>query len=174
MEYTCIYEALPNKLLTLPFILISAAALLLAIYSIVNWTNNSTGGKIGMCSAFMILLIIIGSMVYTYCSSYTVWYTYENSECLVAEGVIEDYISGTKTMTTYPEEMQPFPDRFTVSGVDFLVSPTPARGYGYTMRQYDGGVLRNGLHCKIFYVPYKGENVIMKILIEQQTVPQVG
>ena len=39
----------------------------------------------------------------------------------------------------------------------FIVSDSPSTGYGYILRQYDGGLLRNGLHCKIFYVPYKFE-----------------
>lgn len=158
MGYTCIYEALPNKLITLPFVLLTLAELFLGIYSAINWKKNNVSGKIGMCIIFVLLLFVIICMVYNYCSSYIIWNTYKNDDCFVAEGVIENYVVGT-------DEKLAYPDRFTVSDIYFIVSNSPASGYGYTLRQYDGGVLRDGLYCKIFYIPYKNENVIMKILI---------
>jgi len=130
----------------------------LAIYSAINWKKNDIGGKVGMCIVFILMLFIIACMIYNYCSSYRIWTAYKNDDYLVAEGMIENYAAGT-------EEKLSYPDRFTINGVRFIVSDSPSSGYGYTMRQYDGGVLRNGLYCKIIYVPYKGENVIMKVQI---------
>lgn len=163
MEYTCIYEAAPNNLFTLPFIVLSAIELFLLIYSIVNWKKNNVSGKVGMCIVLILLLLVICSMIYNYCSSFVIWHTYENNNCLVVEGKIEEYVRGT-------DEKISFPDRFKVNDIPFIVSSAPPRGYGYTMRQYDGGILRNDIRCKIFYVPYKGENIIMKILVEQHDV----
>ena len=163
MEYTCIYEATPNKLFTLPFIVLSATALFLLIYSAVNWKKNNVSGKVGMFIVFIMLLLVVCILIYNYCSSYAIWNTYEDGNCLVVEGIIEDYVDGT-------EEKISFPDRFKVNDIPFIISNSPSRGYGYTIRQYDGGILQNGMYCKIFYVPFRNENIIMKILIEQHDI----
>lgn len=159
MEYTCIYEALPNSLVSLPFILLCVLEFCVAIYGIINWKTNAVSGKICICLVFILLIMFISVTIYNYFDSDTIWETYQNGDCLVAEGIIEDYKVGNEGR----------PDRFTVNGVDFAVSNSSATGYGYTMRQDSGGVLRNGQYCKIFYVPYKYENVIMKILLVQES-----
>lgn len=166
MEYTCIYEAAPNKLITLPFVVLSVIELFLLIYSVVNWKKNNIGGKIGLCIVLSLLLLVICSLIYNYCSSYAIWSAYEDGDYFVAEGIIEDYVDGT-------EEKISFPDRFKINDTPFIISNSPSSGYGYTIRQSDGGILENSMHCKIFYVPFKNENIIMKILVEQQNIKQL-
>lgn len=156
MEYTCIYEALPNSLITPPFLLFLAAEFLLVFYSVTHWQKNNLSGKIGVCIVCLLLLVVIASTVYTYSSSLPIWEAYKNGNGLVAEGAIEDYTAGTNERGDYS-------DTFTVNGVDFIVTDSPPFGYGYPIRQCDGGVLRGGHYCKIVYVPHNGVNVIMKI-----------
>ena len=162
MEYICIYEALPNSLFSLPFVILCVFELILTIYTIATWGNNENSTKIGMLIALFVLLIMIVSTIYGYCSSQTIWDNYKSGDYHTVEGTIEDYEVGT-------EEKLAYPDRFTVNGVHFIIAEHPYTGYGYSKRQYDGGSLRNGLYCKICYIPYGVENVIMKLEIVQNT-----
>lgn len=160
MEYVCIYEALPNNLFSTPFVILSVIELILTIDTIVNWRNNKNSGKIGMLIVLFVPFIIIVSTIYSYCSSQMIWDNYKSGNYYTVEGKIEDYEIGTKEKLAYP-------DRFTVNGVHFIIAESPSTGYGYSKRQYDGGSLRNGLYCKIYYIPYRFENVIMKLEIVQ-------
>ena len=156
MVYTCIYEALPNKLFTVTFIILSLLELTVLVYAIFNWKNNNSGGKFGMCLVAVLLFLVIGSTIYTYFSTKVLWQTYKDGNCVVTEGLIEDYTEETT-------EASELPDRFIVNDVEFIVSNSPSTGYGYPLRHRDGGLLQNGMYCRIYYIPYRFENIIMKI-----------
>lgn len=83
---------------------------------------------------------------------------YRNEEYIVVEGIVENYEIGTN-------EKASFPDRFTINGIPFIISNNPHTGYGYTLRHIDGGVVETGTVCKIYYIPYKDENIIMALYI---------
>lgn len=161
MECITIYEALPNHLVTFPFVIAVALEILLIVFVVVNWKNNSIGTRIGMCIIGVFLFMIIFTIIYNYCSAQFIWNDYKKGQYQIVEGVIEKYEVGT-------DEKIAFPDRFTVSGKEFIVSNQPAFGYGYSLRQYDGGVLCDGLKCTIYYIPYRFENIIMKIMISKE------
>ena len=113
-----------------------------------------------MLIVLFVLFIIIVSTIYSYFVSQRIWDNYKSGDYHTVEGTIEDYEIGTKEKLAYP-------DRFTVNGVHFIIAESTSTGYGYSKRQYDGGSLRNGLYCKIYYIPYRFENVIMKLEIVQ-------
>lgn len=158
MEYSIIYEASHNHLITTPFIIAVVLEILLTIYAAVNWKHNSASGKIGMCIVGMFLFMIISVTIVKYCSTQSIWKDYKNGDYQIAEGIIENYEVGT-------DQKISFPDRFSIGGTEFIISDQPSSGYGYSLRQYDGGILCNGLRCTIYYIPYGYENVIMKIMI---------
>lgn len=160
MEYTCLYEAPSSRLITFPFIVILVIELIVITYSVINWKKNTISGKIGMVLVSTFLLGIIGATLYDHFSSNTIWKTYQNGEYQTAQGTIEKY-------TPAVDDSPSVPDTFTVDGKEFTISPAPFTGYGYTERQCDGGLLENGMECKIYYVPYKFENVIVELQIVQ-------
>lgn len=158
MEYNPIYEALANHLVTAPFLIICLLELLIGLYAIICWKYNSISGRIGICLIGIILFIIIISIIYEYVSTQQIYKKYTSGECLVTEGVIENYEVGTN-------EKASFPDRFLINDIPFIISNAPSTGFGYSLRQSDGGVLQDGMKCKIYYIPYKHENVIMKLMV---------
>jgi hypothetical protein len=158
MEYSTIYEASHNQLITVPFMISVALEILLTVYAIVNWKHNSISGRTGMCIVGMFLFMIISVTIFKYCSTQSIWNDYKNDNYQIAEGIIENYEVGTDEKIT-------FPDRFSIGSTEFIISNQPLSGYGYSLRQYDGGILCNGLRCTIYYIPYENENVIMKIMI---------
>lgn len=162
MEYGIIYEASHNHLVTIPFIIIVVLEILLTVYTVINWKYNSTSGRIGMCFVGIFLLMIISAIIFKYLSTQSIWNDYKNNNYQIVEGIIENYEVGT-------DEKLSFPDRFSIEGTEFVVSNHPSTGYGYSLRQYDGGVLRDGCKCAIYYVPYGFENVIMKIELLENT-----
>lgn len=158
MEYSTVYEASPRQFLTAPLVIAAVLEVLLLVYAVVNWKNSAKAGKIGMCVVGGFLSVIFLVTTAGHWSSQSIWREYQKGEYQIAEGTIENYEVGS-------EEKASFPDRFTVNDTEFIIAEQPAFGYGYALRQNDGGALRNGLKCKIFYVPYKYENVIMKIML---------
>ena len=162
MEYRVLYEALPNSIFSTPFILGCIFAAVVIILSAICWKNNSLGAKIGSCFACAIVLLVIVSTIIGYFSTFSIWDAYKNDECQIVEGVIEDY--HVRTLSSNDA----YVDVFTVNGIDFIISDKPYTGYGYPLRQSDEGELGNGMYCKIYYVPFKYENVIMKILITEE------
>ena len=161
MEYSTIYEASHNYLITTPFIIAVVLEILLTIYAIINWKYNSIGGRMGMCIAGAFLLFIISVTLVKYCSTQLIWDSYKNNDYQIVEGTIENYEVGS-------DEKISFPDRFSIEGTEFIISNHQSFGYGYSLRHCDGGVLCNGLRCAIYYIPYGSENVIMKIMIYKE------
>ena len=81
---------------------------------------------------------------------------YIQGDYLTVEGEVENYMPD-------PDGAN-LPDRFSVEDIDFSI-PGFTTVWGYPLRHVDGGELQNGLNVKIYYIPYKFENVIMKIVI---------
>lgn len=159
MEYICIYQAEHNRFPISWVVIFGGLAAVVLVFAVINWKHNEIGGKIGMCLVSFVLLLVMFSEIYGYFSTYTIWDHYVNGNCLVVEGVIEEY------MVNRAEDAPLAPDRFFVNGIDFQVNRKPSIGYGYIYRQCDGGLLKNGLSCKIYYVPFKHDNVIMELHI---------
>ena len=157
MEYPCIYEVGDSSIsFPLVFILICIAELGLIIYTVLKWKQIDISGKGLICFLLAFLLMVILVTIREYYITKATLQSYERGEYLIAEGVIEDY-------DTSFADSRNGPDHFSVNSVDFDITGS---GIGYLYRQRDGGVLRNGLHCKIYYVPDRCFNVIMKLLIE--------
>lgn len=78
---------------------------------------------------------------------------YADGDYVVCEGIIENYDAISSVVY----------DSFEVEGYRFIIRHNPTFGYGYTYRQSDGGVLKNGLSVRIYFINHMHENVIMKI-----------
>ena len=111
-----------------------------------------------MSIVLSVLLVILFSTIFEHVEAKSLYAKYYSGEYLTTEGVISNYEIGFY-------EKEAFPDRFTINEIPFVISSAPHSGYGYTLRQTDGGVLRDGITCKIKYIPYKNENVIMALYI---------
>jgi hypothetical protein len=53
-------------------------------------------------------------------------------------------------------------DYFYVNGIEFSITPMGVP-WGYPLKQSEGGVLKDGMYVKIFYVEYTYQNIIMRI-----------
>ena len=111
-----------------------------------------------MSIVVLIFMLIIICILISHMSSISIYNDYLDGEYIIVEGTISNYEIGTGERGAYP-------DRFTVQGVDFIISDNNSTGYGYSLRHSNGGLLENGKKCKIYYIPYKGENVIMKLYL---------
>ena len=125
----------------------------------------STRALFAILTTFVFLVFLSINALYIGTNTNTnspvyIWREYKNGNYKIVEGVIECY-----------EERQsmrysPAPDNFTVDGVYFYVGVSYS-GYGYPLRQVDGGKLKNGQKCIIHYIETGAENVIMKLQIEE-------
>lgn len=160
MDYEVLYEAVDNGNSSPTFffvtlgIVIIGIALLIAV-TIIGWKRNSLMVNITVCIAVLVGSIILVSTFVQSVQAGTIYPAYMNEEYEVVEGVIEDY------------DEERAVDYFTVNGVLFSITNPQYTGYGYPFRHADGGVLDNGVRCIIYYVPFKCENVMMKVLIEK-------
>lgn len=166
MNNSIIYEAKISNEVSVPFIILVVVFLIILIFGIIACVKNPQArivDKIGpFIVDFILLFIIICLAVNSFDSKYKVWDQYSKGDYLVAEGTIENY---EKVKGISDKDIKY--DSFTVSGINFHV-PGFATVWGYPLRQIDGGVLKNGIKVKIYYIPYKFENVIMKLeLVEQ-------
>ena len=125
--------------------------------ALTRWKQKEIGEKL-----FVIVpIIVIGiywAWLYQCITVPDLYGQYQKGEYQICEGVIEEYQPAMVDGGTV--------DRFSVNGESFIVSDSPFYGYGYPLRQMDGGVLKEGMGVKIYYIPQKIENVIMKIEIE--------
>ena len=156
--YKKIYEATPFYGVHPAFVIFCVITFLIILLVIVFWKKVDTGVRCFTSAIIVFLLFIIFCQAYTSidtkCKVYNV---YVAGEYLTVQGVISDY--------TLAEEGQlNLPDSFNVDGVEFSV-PGFVSAWGYPLKQVDGGVLEEGMYVRIRYIPYKFENVIMKIEI---------
>ena len=119
------------------------------------WKRNDKSGKIALIVVLIITCCIVGTIFYSYFNQeQNIYNKYKNGDYKIVEGIINDYQSmnieeGWKR------------DSFTLEDVEFYVPSLFS--FGYSLMQEEGSPLENGMYVKIYYVPYRGENVIMKI-----------
>ena len=154
--YKGIYEAKLVHGANPAFVIFCVITVLITLILIAFWR------KFDMGSRFFFLFILIFFIFIISCQAYTsidakrkVYNAYIAGEYLTVQGVISDY--------TLAEEGQPnLPDSFYVDGVEFSV-PGFVSAWGYPLNRVNGGILEDGMCVRICYIPYKFENVIMKI-----------
>ncbi len=73
-------------------------------------------------------------------------------------GISGDNITGHEALDDGSQR----PDTFTVEDVEFM-APEFTAIWGDPLRRADGGILQDGMNVSIYYVPYKFENVIMRL-----------
>ena len=151
-----IYEAEPFYGVSWSYIVFCFVIILVALVLVVVWKKVDIGVRLFILLIDMFLLFMAACQVYTCIDAkHNVYDEYQAGNYLIAEGIIDSYHPA--------EEMQiNLPDEFVVDGLDFQV-PGFVSAWGYPLKQANGGVLKNGMHVRIYYVPYKYENVIMRI-----------
>lgn len=122
-----------------------------------RWKQKKMGEKLFVTVPIIVMGIYL-AWLYQCISVPDLYGQYQKGEYQICEGVIEEYLPAMADGGTV--------DRFSVNGESFLVSDSPFYGYGYPLRQMDGGVLKEGMGVRIYYIPMEIENVIMKIEIE--------
>ena len=154
--YKKIYEAEPFYGANPAFVIFCAITVLITLLVIVFWKKVDTGVRCLSSAIIVFLLFIIFCQAYTSIDAkHKVYNAYVDGEYLTVQGVISDY--------TLAEEGQPnLPDSFYVDGVEFSV-PGFVSAWGYPINRVNGGILEDGMCVRICYIPYKFENVIMKI-----------
>ena len=154
--YKEIYEAKPFYGVNIAFVIFCVITILITLIFIAFWRKFDKGSRFFFSFILVFFIFIIFSQAYTSIDAKRkVYDVYASGEYLTVQGVISDY--------TLAEEGQPnLPDRFYVDGVEFSV-PGFVSAWGYPLNRINGGVLENGMCVKICYIPYKFENVIMKI-----------
>ncbi len=153
-----IYEAKPFYGVNPVFTVFCVITALLVLLLIVFWKKVDTGVHwfISLIIAFM-LFVIFSQMFVFFEAKCKVYEEYKKGNYFVVEGRIKGYVPA--------EEGQPnLPDQFNVNGVAFQV-PGFVSIWGYPLKNTDGGVLKEGTPVRIYYIPYKFENVIMKLEI---------
>lgn len=155
-EFITVYEAGPSRLLTVEFVVICVFLVLTVCYTAFTWKKDKISGNAVKCFIAVFLSTIIIITVVSFVKTQELYKQYENKEYNVVEGTIENY-------TTNITERGMFPDTFSVNGIEFEVSKDPSTGYGYPVQMADGGLLYDGLWCRIVYIPFRYENVIFKV-----------
>ena len=122
-----------------------------------HWKQRGIGEKLFIIVPIIVIGIYL-AWLYQCLTVPDLYGQYQKGEYEICEGVIEDYQPALVEGGTV--------DRFSINGESFLVSDSPLYGYGYSLRQMDGGVLKEGMRVKICYIPQEVENVIMKIEME--------
>ena len=154
--YKEVYEAKPFYGVNPAFVIFCITALLAVLLVIVFWKKIDIGVRCLSIAIIVFMLFIVSCQVYTAIDAkHKVYNAYIAGEYLTVQGVISDY--------TLAEEGQPnLPDRFYVDDIPFSV-PGFVSAWGYPLKHADGGILEDGMRVRIYYVPYKFENVIMRI-----------
>ena len=108
--------------------------------------------------AIMVLIFVHNASLPppTYTNPYEI---YAEGKCKVLEGVIENYHFVSDKGY----------DSFSVAGVNFCTAEGVGSyyGYGYPYNAKNGGVLKNGMHVRIQYIPRFDPdfNIIMEIVL---------
>lgn len=121
--------------------------------------KESIAGYCFLIFLIVLMLFILGSVIFTmFDGKDKVYDEYKKGNYLTVEGEIINYDNSfdIKGETQY--------DTFEVSGLVFHV-PSYTTQWGYPLTQSEGSPLENGIKVKICYIPYKSENVIMKLEI---------
>lgn len=160
--YKEIYEAEPFYGVNPAFVIFCVITVLITLILIAFWRKIDRGSRFSYLFILIFFIFIIFCQVYTSIDAkHKVYNAYIAGEYLTVQGVISDY--------TLAEEGQPnLPDSFYVDGVEFSV-PGFVSAWGYPLNRVNGGILDDGMCVRICYIPYKFENVIMKIEQIQNT-----
>lgn len=153
-----LYEA-QNKS-SFPWLILVVGGLIcivLIFIALSHWKHKSIGEKLFIIVPIVVIGIYL-AWIYQCLTVPDFYSQYRNGEFQICEGVIEEYrpalVEGDAV------------DRFSVNGMSFLISDSPLYGYGYPLRQMDGGVLKEGMNVRICYIQYEFQNVIMRIEVE--------
>lgn len=151
-----IYEAKPFYGVNPAFVVFCIITALITLLLVIYWNEVDRGVHWFISFIIAFLLFIIFCQVYTSIDAKNkVYDEYEAGNYLVVEGTINDYILA--------EDGQPrLPDRFNVNDIEFSI-PGFVSFWGYPLKSVDGGMLKNGMSVRIYYITYKFENVIMKL-----------
>lgn len=154
--YKEIYEAKPFYGVNPAFVIFCVITVLITLLVIVFWKKVDTGVRCLVSAIIVFMFFIISCQAYTSIDAKRkVYNAYVAGEYLEIQGVISDY--------TLAEKGEPnLPDRFFVNELRFSV-PGFVSAWGYPLKQVDGGILQEGITVRICYIPYKYENVIMKL-----------
>ena len=138
-------------------IIIILATIASIIFTIKKWKEMDIPTKFFFCAVVATLTIITATGLYNaFDSNDKVYDEYIAGNYQEVEGYITDYI--------IPREDPPgnISDSFWVNDVYFVI-PGFCSPWGYPLTQSEGGQLQEGMYVRIRYIPYKWENVIMKI-----------
>ena len=81
---------------------------------------------------------------------------YRDGHCLTVEGPVEDFVPAASRANPY--------ETFTVEGVHFVLGGEAEGHFGYDRTSVSGGAIdRDGEQVKIYYLPYHGINVIVRL-----------
>ena len=84
---------------------------------------------------------------------------YRRGEALTVEGPVEEFIPTVFRRNPY--------ESFTVDGVRFVLGGEAEGHFGYGRTSAFGGAVdRDGMYVKIYYIPYNGTNVIVRLDME--------
>jgi len=116
--------------------------------------------RVVLLFADVMLVVAIVSAVYTFHWAKTAVYDqYMKGNYSVVEGTIENYTEIPNIAGNLDGGVKY--DHFDVNGVLFNVPSMMS--WGYSLTQYDGGVLKDGLNVKISYIFFRFENIMMKV-----------
>ncbi|MBQ2676433.1 MAG: hypothetical protein IJF54_03400 [Clostridia bacterium] len=161
-----IYDAQPSYGGLSPvFIILLLVYAALIIYYIYGWIKKADiGFKIFFAIAILILTLVISSSIYTHIESKSsVYGKYKSGDYSIVEGEIYNY--------NIPADPGRHSDVFYVGDCEFIV-PGFTTIWGYPLRQKDGGILKDGMRVKIYYVKYKFDNVMMRLEVLDEIEPQ--
>lgn len=155
-NYITIYEAEASTSIYIPIssIVFLFLEIMVIAISVTIWRRQVFSTRI----LLLFLMLFIGFLMF--CSIYqyidvrmNITDKYIDGNFEIVEGRIYNYEA--------VEKHEQGTDYFYVDNVMFTLSSFT--GYGYNVEQRDGGVLKNGMSVKIYYVPYKYENVMMRV-----------
>lgn len=153
--YQTIYEAVPDLSVAPPLVIVCVLTLCLVTYIIYAWKTGKDDYIFLIFVAVFLVFIISCSFYTSIDAKQKVYDEYAKGNYLVITGEITHY--------TLAEEGQPrLSDSFYVDDVFFIV-PGFVSPWGYPLNRVNGGILEDGMEVIIYYIPYKFENVIMKI-----------
>ena len=153
-----LYEAKPFYGVNPACVVFSVIGIVVLILLIIFWGKVTVGVRCLASFILLFFLFIIVCQVYTsFDTRHKVYNKYKEGNYLTIEGTINDY-------TLAEENQVNLPDTFTVNEVEFQI-PGFVTCWGYPLKKIDGGILEDGMRVRICYIPYKNENVIMKLEI---------
>ena len=157
MDNKIIYEAQLSYGINFPFIIFGIITVLLIVLLIVFRNKVDIGVKCLISLIIVFFLFIISCLVYSEVDAKLgVYNKYKAGEYSVVEGTIQNYTFNEDAFGDVKY------DSFSIEEQYFSV-PGFASCWGYPLKRVDGGVLEDGLSVRICYIPYKCENIIMKI-----------